>query len=781
MDKLKLTFNKTKNIPYNTIDISTKKYNKLDNKLWYDYAPLFGDDCIKVKKFICAKPFIFASNFNTYYYIDGGNYAFLTLKNKEKKNWYKNNINSAINLNKFISSKYSISLLKNPHKYFYYQMIELFTNNNFLFQENDDIFIYNEKEYDISNEIVKCLNHIKPINNFKIKSDVELKKLNQMYNNIIICITNYYDISPEYLEYSNFPLFFKSLFNSINSLKIGGNIILRIQMITTKIMADLVLIFKDFFTDFSLNNLIINQKIKYSGVFLILKEFKGISKTNLNKLNKILEKIEENDPTFNNFNIFDKKIRSRYNIWKPITDLSVWKTPISLLNIKSTNKKYDIFRTFNDKFFSEKIDYLSKLIKYFPKYYNKKISNSIREEQLTKSYWYAQNYNIEVIPYSFVKRVNFTFFDMSIFNDLFGKIDSINFKFLKNKILNNYDDQEISFKLLQKQYNEIDIFFDYYSYKEYYNIRKNFELYGNSLRKIIEHEYKLSNVSQAWMKMHEILTTFPDLLPSNQKVVNTFHICELPGSFILSVIHHATKIKNNKIVDWGAQSLNPKHKDNIRKFGKNILSNSYKLVENFPNKWYFGVDKTGDITNLENIKSYHNLCKKSYLITSDCGLGEGIRDKFKIDLLFSTILFMLNNVPLNRHCILKLYLPVEGKTYIYMVYLLYTYFENLYIYKPQLNYRSGEFYLVCMNKKNIPKSVLNSLFKKEIKDVKDSNFLLQLFDYTKFIITKRNDNLSRLLYLLINQKKITKKIKNKFNKIKEYQNEAWLKKFPIEK
>ena len=132
-----------------------------------------------------------------------------------------------------------------------------------------------------------------------------------------------------------------------------------------------------------------------------------------------------------------------------------------------------------------------------------------------------------------------------------------------------------------------------------------------------------------------------------------------------------------------------------------------KLTKDKHGEWLTGSASggTGDITDLRVTKEYAKYCKDVDIITSDCGLGGSIRGAHADRIMFYSILFMLMNVPLEKNCLLKLYLPITDELYIYMIYLLYRYFKKVYIYKPIVNFRSEEFYIVCIGKKGSPREV----------------------------------------------------------------------------
>ena len=65
------------------------------------------------------------------------------------------------------------------------------------------------------------------------------------------------------------------------------------------------------------------------------------------------------------------------------------------------------------------------------------------------------------------------------------------------------------------------------------------------------------------------------------------------------------------------------------------------------------------------------------------------------------------------------------------------------------------------------------------KKVTDFGFLLQLFEFTKQIINKRNDQLERLLYIMNNYNKISKNEFKLIDKIKDKRINEWIKKYHL--
>jgi len=223
-------------------------------------------------------------------------------------------------------------------------------------------------------------------------------------------------------------------------------------------------------------------------------------------------------------------------------------------------------------------------------------------------------------------------------------------------------------------------------------------------------KYKVAfPVSNGFTKMWEILSSV-NLLP-NQKDnrINIFFIAEAPGQWIYSLDYFIKKKLTNlngKKWDWRATSLNPNHPINIETFGKNILDDAYGFIKQYPDKWLWGVDQTGDITKSENIKWYHQYVKewtKPNLVTGDAGIqsdNPAIYQKLEL----AQVLMVAAVSAKGGNCIIKHFLPYipdipETKEangfFVNYLYLYYLMFEDVYLMKPlSSNPVSGEFYLV---------------------------------------------------------------------------------------
>ena len=415
--KYKLLFHNIDKINDNNITTDIfDNYNKIYNHYWMNLTTY-------------DKIWEFSSNFNDYYYINQKHgYSTKNIKiNKNKYNLDKLIKNDTINilLNKDIQINNIFELLnnnlfKNLKNINILEICNLNINDIILkkyYNKNIDKSIkYNYTLHNFIKYKYINTNNIYSNNNTKIfDSYITLdiiKKNNLKYNFIIMNISNnLIDSYEEFLNYFNNQLNFLFYLYSINKLEKNGILIIEIKNIMNKFTSDIILHSKKIFKNVTIFKSKIYNNVKYFGVTVLCKGFKGITTLEFNKLLKIAEKLLDHDPTSLNYNIKNKKIRKEYNIDKKITKKSVFKFPISFINLKDTSSEYDFIRDFNNDFYMDKIIYIKKMLKYYKLYNNKKIPKNIREKQLINSYLYAKEFDLETIP-----------FDKGTFNSDFGKL-----------------------------------------------------------------------------------------------------------------------------------------------------------------------------------------------------------------------------------------------------------------------------------------------------------------------------------------------------------------------
>ena len=208
---------------------------------------------------------------------------------------------------------------------------------------------------------------------------------------------------------------------------------------------------------------------------------------------------------------------------------------------------------------------------------------------------------------------------------------------------------------------------------------------------------KINIITRPFPKLFEILYHINFFKNINSKF-KTFHICEAPGMFIITLDYYIKNYINKSIArnansnikfEWTAQTLKP------NKWNK-AFGDDLNLIKNNKNKWMFG-----DITNIENIKYYKQYCNDTNLITCDGGLPFDFDSFNSNKLLFAVLIFMIINVPIKGNFILKMYLPIYEKWKFELLFIIYECFEWLYFIKPSVNKWWPEFYIIGKNRKHL--------------------------------------------------------------------------------
>jgi 23S rRNA U2552 (ribose-2'-O)-methylase RlmE/FtsJ len=208
-----------------------------------------------------------------------------------------------------------------------------------------------------------------------------------------------------------------------------------------------------------------------------------------------------------------------------------------------------------------------------------------------------------------------------------------------------------------------------------------------------------SHITFGFTKLYEILWEFGIIkLAKTSKLrrVNTFHICEIPGGFVMAT-NYLLKIQApDKEFNWGAQSLNPwmKHE------GMRPLRDQYGLVRKYAKRYHFGPKNTGDIMDPENIKFYTNKFHSMDLVTADCAFEYNITDfdqeTRSIRLYLAQMIVALGTLGNGGTYIFKIF-TYTNPINVAFFYILYCLFDQLKIVKPATS-KSGstEVYVICI-------------------------------------------------------------------------------------
>lgn len=263
-----------------------------------------------------------------------------------------------------------------------------------------------------------------------------------------------------------------------------------------------------------------------------------------------------------------------------------------------------------------------------------------------------------------------------------------------------------------------------------HNIKYATEDMTRGLSKFISRRYQshlpTTEITNAFVKLWECLTVFDEVIPHNTKNTkfNVFHICEAPGQMILACKYFTEqKRKHITSYNWYANSLNPFNKDVKVKYG-NVFNDKYGLMKRNPDKWLWGADDTGDITNTDNIKWFRQKIQSDMpdinIIIGDGGLGAGNNPIILQRLDLAQVVMVLACSRKGGSCVIKHFTPYmvnhpETKNaigfFISFIYLYYIAFEQVSLFKPySSDMTSGEFYVIGTGFKGIDIQYLDKLY-----------------------------------------------------------------------
>ena len=204
---------------------------------------------------------------------------------------------------------------------------------------------------------------------------------------------------------------------------------------------------------------------------------------------------------------------------------------------------------------------------------------------------------------------------------------------------------------------------------------------------------------------------------SNPQRIVSVHIAEGPGGFIEAIRYIRKDQKDDHAFGMTLVKYNKDEYKNVNVLGWN--KSSHFLFKNPEVCIVNGMDGTGNIYKTENIEYLNNEMKSispdgADIITADGGFDFGIEYNFQeqlsCKLIFSQIICALKCQKVSGTFICKffdtnLYFTTE------MLYLLYTVYETVYIYKPLTSrVANSEKYIICTNFKGIDEILLDSLF-----------------------------------------------------------------------
>ena len=219
------------------------------------------------------------------------------------------------------------------------------------------------------------------------------------------------------------------------------------------------------------------------------------------------------------------------------------------------------------------------------------------------------------------------------------------------------------------------------------NMDKVRRFFDYEIRDHVKEQLPDSKVTNAWVKMYELLKTF-DLLAPN-KPAHTFHVCEHPGAFIFAVQEFAKRhgIEHS----YAFQSLRPGKDRQVFPPDRSLPTAALD----------YGATGTGDITDPRNIRHYIDKWRpaKPALVTSDCGLDcsddfNGQEDKM-LPIFFAALVAALGVSSTGSHYVFKLF-SFSSPATLAMLQVACRYYKHVDIVRLLTDKGgSGEVYVVC--------------------------------------------------------------------------------------
>ena len=262
----------------------------------------------------------------------------------------------------------------------------------------------------------------------------------------------------------------------------------------------------------------------------------------------------------------------------------------------------------------------------------------------------------------------------------------------------------------------------------------------NETRKYLKSKDDPDTLSRAFYKMWEIIKFF-DLFDKTS--INYAAIAEAPGSFVQAVIKFREKekydIKKDKVFSITIHAEKGNHINMNKNFLGYYNTNYPALIKNHKTYTKLVSNKyksrdNGDITKVKTIELFKRDIgqNKIGLVTADGGFeweDENYQEQEAYQLILGEIITCLKVINKGGNFVLKIFETFTMVT-IKMVYLLSSFFEETYVYKPYFSRKSNsEKYLVCKNfkfeTKDIEKKIKN--MEKVLESMETKSYIADIF------------------------------------------------------
>lgn len=218
--------------------------------------------------------------------------------------------------------------------------------------------------------------------------------------------------------------------------------------------------------------------------------------------------------------------------------------------------------------------------------------------------------------------------------------------------------------------------------------------FTNPYEKVVEKQER--KISRAYFKMREILKDF-DLEYPDVEELHTLHLCEGPGGFIEALVE--LRKKQNKQLVWSGITLkNENDNPNLPDFVNELDMDNIT----------YGVDGTGDLTNVDNIKylgGYIQGKGMAHLVTADGGFDvssdHSSQEEQSYKLLLCQVVSALECQRLGGSFVMKVF-DCYSNEMTELLYILAIHYSEVHMTKPYSSRPcNSEKYVVCKGFKGV--------------------------------------------------------------------------------
>ena len=315
--------------------------------------------------------------------------------------------------------------------------------------------------------------------------------------------------------------------------------------------------------------------------------------------------------------------------------------------------------------------------------------------------------------------------------------------------------QFIKFQIHASEYNLNINYIETTDYDNYHDIKNKLNLAKNlldnipenqylyvsylfdafrSLKRTIAKTYNMQTVSNATLKIYEIITQM-NLI--NNKKISVFFNAELPGNFIVGLNHYLkTKYKKNSVLNWVASSY-------LSDTG--TLGDTYGILNNNKDKWLMDHNMNGDMTQIDNVielskRVLDRFPKGVDIYTSDAGLDVSSnyneQEEQTLILNYGQILCGLLTIKKGGTLITKQFTYFTNLNSS-LIILLSNLFEEFYITKPATSKPlNSEIYLIGIGYKGITHDLKQFLIEK--MPILNPNIPIVLYKFNDKLLESAN-------------------------------------------